>query len=206
MRVEKLEKSKRGQGCVLVHLEGGNLIRITEDELLRFGLYQGLDIAPDTVVELQKCAGRSRTRERAANMLSARPLSRRELQKRLCGKGADEEDAADAADWLERIGALDDLAYAKALVRHYSASLYGEAKLRDELYRRGVPRELWDEALAEAPEAGVTIARIVEAKTKGGALDEKGRKKLSDYLLRRGFGWSDVKAAISALGADIEEE
>lgn len=206
MRIEKIERSKHKQGRVLVHLEGGDLLRITEDELLRFDLYTGLDITAETVVELQKCAARSETRLRAANIVSARALSKRELTKRLQGKGASEEDAAAAADWLEGIGALDDLAYAKAVVRHYSASGYGAAKIRDELRRRGVARELWDEALAGAPDAGETIARVIAAKTKGRTLDEKERKKLSDMLLRRGFAWRDVKAALRALGAEIEEE
>ena len=206
MKIEKIEKSKHKQGRVLVYLEGGDLLRITEDELLHFDLYTGLDIGPDTVVELQKLAARSEARVRAANMISARALSRRELEKRLRDKGAQDEDASAAADWLEHIGALDDAAYARSVVRQYSANGYGEAKLRDELRRRGVPRELWDEALETAPPAQETIARVVAMRTKGKRPDEKERKKLSDMLLRRGFSWRDVREALRALGAEIEEE
>ena len=206
MRIEKIEKSKHKQGRVLVHLEGGDLLRITEDELLHFDLYTGLDIDPETVVELQKRAARSETRVRAANMISARALSKSELKRRLCEKGAEDGDAEAAADWLEEIGALDDLAYARAVVRHYCASGYGEAKIREELRRRGVSRELWDEALTEAPPARETIARVIDAKMRGAAPDERARKKLSDMLLRRGFAWRDVKEALNALGAEIEED
>ena len=206
MRIEKIERSKQKQGRVLVRLEGGDLLRITEDELLRFDLYTGLDITAEAVVELQQCAARSETRLRAAHIVSARALSKRELTDRLCAKGASAENAQAAADWLEGVGALDDLAYAKTVVRHYSAGGYGAARIRDELRRRGVARELWDEALAEAPDAGETIARVIAAKTKGKSLGEKAYKKLSDLLLRRGFAWRDVKAALRALGAEIEEE
>ena len=206
MKIVKIEQSKHKQGRVLVHLEGGDLLRITEDELLRFDLYTGLDISPETMVELQKYAARSDARLRAVNMISARPLSRRELQKRLTNKGAEESDAEAAADWLENIGALDDLAYAKTVVRHYSESGYGEAKLRDELRRRGVPRELWEEALSTAPDPAETLSRVIASRTKGKRLDDKGRKKLSDLLLRRGFSWRDVRAALSALGEEIPED
>ena len=206
MRIERIERSKREQGHVLVRLEGGDLLRITEDELLRFDLYTGLDITAETVVELQKRAARSETRLRAANIVSACALSKRELTRRLCGKGVSEEDAEAAADWLEGIGALDDLAYAKAVVRHYSGNGYGAAKIRDELRRRGVARELWDEALAGAPDAKETITRVIAAKTKDKTLDAKAYKKLSGALLRRGFAWRDVKAALCSLGAEIEEE
>ena len=188
-----------------MYLEGGDLLRITESELLRFGLSIGLDIDDGTVVELQQSGARSETRVRAANMISARPLSRRELVKRLREKGALESDAEAAADWLEEIGALNDADYASMLVRHYGGMGYGEAKIRDELYRRGVGRELWEYALVASPDAQETIARVIAQKTKGRALDEKGRKRLSDMLLRRGFAWRDVRAALAAYGENATE-
>ena len=206
MRIEKIERSKHRQERILVVLEGGDLLRITENELLRFGLCAGLDIDGATVVELREAAARSETRVRAANMISARPLSKRELCRKLRDKGASEGDAADAADWLEHIGALSDAAYAATLVRHYSAMGYGAAKLRDELYRRGVPKELWDEALTQAPDAETVIKRVIAQKTKGGVLDEKGRGKLFDLLLRRGFSRQEIKSALNAMGEMTEEE
>ena len=204
MRIEKIEKSKHKQERILVYLEGGDLLRITESELLHFGLYAGLDIDGETVVELKKSAARSEARVRAANMISARPLSKKELSRKLREKGAADEDADAAADWLEEIGALDDAGYAAMLVRHYSAMGYGEGRLHDELYRRGVPKELWDEAITQAPEASAVIERVIAQRTKGKPLDEKGRKRLSDMLLRRGFSWSDVKAAMNSMGERIE--
>ena len=156
-----------------MYLEGGDLLRVTESELLRFGLSIGLDIDDRTVVELQQSGARSETRVRAANMISARPLSRRELTKKLKEKGAAEADAESACDWLEELGALNDAEYAAMLVRHYGGMGYGEAKIRDELYRRGVPRELWEDALSGAPDPQETIARVIAQKTKGRVLDEK---------------------------------
>ena len=205
MKIEKIERSKHKQERVLVYLEGGDLLHVTESELLRFGLSIGLDIDNGTVIELQQSGARSETRVRAANMISARPLSRRELVKKLREKGAAESDAEAAADWLEEIGALNDADYASMLVRHYGGMGYGEAKIRDELYRRGVKRELWEDALAASPDAQETIARVIAQKTKGRALDEKGRKRLSDLLLRRGFACRDVRAALTAYGENATE-
>ena len=205
MKIEKIERSKHQQERVLVYLEGGDLLRVTESELLRFGLSIGLDIDEGTVVELRQSGARSETRVRAANMISARPLSRKELLKRLREKGALEADAEDAADWLEEIGALNDADYAAMLVRHYGGMGYGDAKIRDELYRRGVPRELWADALERSPDAKETILRVIAQKTKGRTLDERGRKRLSDMLLRRGFAWRDVRAALAEIGENTTE-
>ena len=52
MRIERLENSKHKQERVLVYLEDGTLLRITGAELLQFGLYQGLDLPPETLEEL----------------------------------------------------------------------------------------------------------------------------------------------------------
>ena len=150
MKVERIERSKHKQERVLVYLEGGDLLRITESELLRFGLCIGLDIDDRTVVELQQSGARSETRVRAANMISSRPLSRKELAKKLREKGSVEADAESACDWLEEIGALNDAEYAAMLVRHYGGMGYGEAKIRDELYRRGVMFDnLFDSSFGE---------------------------------------------------------
>ena len=164
MKIEKIERSKHKQERVLVYLEGGDLLRITESELLRFGLCIGLDIDDRTVVELQQSGARSETRVRAANMISSRPLSKKELSKKLREKGSVEADAESACDWLEEIGALNDAEYAAMLVRHYGGMGYGEAKIRDELYRRGVPRELWEDALSKLPDVltRVTTSRRME--------------------------------------------
>ena len=205
MRIERIERSKHKQERVLVYLEGGDLLRITESELLHFGLYVGLDIGPETVVQLHKCGARSETRVRAANMVSARPLSKRELARRLVQKGAAADDADAAVEYLENIGALDDAAFAAMLVRHYSAQGFGTARLRDELYRRGVPRELWDAALAETPDIQETLARVIASKTKGKPLNEKDTKRLADTLLRRGFSWSEVRSALRSAGAGLED-
>lgn len=206
MKVERIERSKHKQERVLVYLEGGDLLRITESELLHFGLYKGLDIDGETVVQLQKCGARSETRVRAANMISARPLSKSELTRRLVQKGAEAADADDAAGWLEQLGAVDDAAYAAMLVRHYTSRGYGSARIRDELYRRGVPRELWDAAMETAPDAQETLARLIASKTKGEALSPKDHKHLTDMLLRRGFSWSEVRSALRAAGVRMENE
>ena len=79
------------------------------------------------------------------------------------------------------------------------------ARIRDELYRRGVPRELWDEALETAPDAQETLACVIASKTRGKPLNEKDYKRLSDALLRRGFSWGEVKTALRTAGAALTD-
>ena len=70
MRIDRIEKSKHKQERVLVFLEGGDLLRITGAELLRFGLYKGMDIPQERVVEVQAAAQKSEVKQKAARMAS----------------------------------------------------------------------------------------------------------------------------------------
>ncbi|MBQ5584588.1 MAG: RecX family transcriptional regulator, partial [Ruminiclostridium sp.] len=110
----------------------------------------------------------------------------------------------DILDWVERIGLLNDEEYAKALVRHYQAKGYGIYKIKDELYRRQVPKDLWEEALAGMEEPSDTIRRFLEKKLKD-PQDRKQVKKVSDALIRRGFTWGQVSREMESFLRDFDD-
>ena len=203
MRVEEVKKSQRKQGRFLVRLEDGGILRVTEDELLRFGLREGLELGDEELESLRASAKASQTKAAAARMIGSRALSKQELTRRLMKKGSDAGDAQAAADWLEEIGAVDDENYAAALVRHYGGKGYGPARVREELRRRGVDRELWDGALEEMPEAAEILDHLLQKR--GDLSDPKERRRASDALLRRGFSWEQVRAALGRY-AEMEED
>ncbi len=205
MRIERIEKSKHKQERVLVFLEGGDLLRITGAELLRFGLYKGMELPEELAEELQASARQSELKQTAARMASGRMLSKKEVRQRLTKKGADDAQAEELSDWLESLGAVDDAAYAGVIVRHYGAMGYGIGRVRQELLRRGVPKELWDEALAQLPPARDAIRTLTRSRLRGKSLDRDMSRKLAAYLQRRGFSWSDIRPILNELGQDMEE-
>ena len=144
MRIEQIKESQRKKGRLLVRLEDGNVLRVTEEELLRFGLRAGMELDEETAEALQASARASAARAAAASIIGSRALSKQELTSRLVKKGNEASDAQAAADWLEDIGAVNDAAYAASLARHYGGRGYGPARVREELRRRGVDRALWE--------------------------------------------------------------
>lgn len=205
MRIREVKKSERKKGRFLVKLEDGDVLRVTEDELLRFGLRAGLELGEKEAEALRSSARASSAKAAAANMIGSRALSKKELTRRLVQKGNEESDAQAAADWLEDIGAIDDAGYAAALARHYGGKGYGPARVREELRRRGVDRALWDAAMEEMPEPEEILDQLIQKKCQGDLSDPKDRKRISDMLLRRGFPWSDVKAAMSRYTEVVED-
>ena len=206
MRIERIEASKHKRGRVLVFLADGACLKITEQELLDFGLRAGDDLNEATLAKLKEAAGVSNVKATAADIIGKRAMSRAALEKKLKEKGASEADARYAAEWLEAIGAINDADYAALLVRHYGEMGYGPARVREKLYEKGVPRELWDEALDQLPDNGEQIDRFLQSKLRGRMPDEKEKKRLTDALLRRGYSWGDVKAAWNRLGSETRED
>ena len=205
MRIEEVRKSERKKGRFLVKLEDGDILKVTEEELLRFGLRAGMELDGEALEAVRASVRASSARAAAADMIGSRALSKKELTRRLVKKGSDESDAQAAADWLEGIGAVDDAGYAAALVRHYGGKGYGPARVREELRRRGVDRELWDQALEEMPEAAEILDALIQKKCRGELSDPREKKRVGDALMRRGFPWSDVKAAMGRYAEMMED-
>lgn len=206
MQVERVEPSRHKKGRILVFLDDGACLKITEQELLDFGLRPGDELDEDTLRRLKEAAGVSNTRAAAADLIGKRAMSRRDLERKLQEKGANEAEARYAAEWLEAIGALNDAEYAAALARHYSGRGYGPARVREKLYEKGIPRELWEDALEQIPENDGQIDAFLAGKLRGREPDEKEKRRLTNALLRRGYPWGDIKAAWNRLGEETEEE
>ena len=206
MRIDELKESQHKKGRFLVKLENGDILRVTEEEILRFALRAGMELDGETLEALQASAKASSARAAAANIIGSRALSKKELTRRLVQKGNEEADAQAAADWLEDIGAVNDAGYAASLVRHYGSRGYGPARVREELRRRGVDRELWDEALEEMPDSEEILDQLIQKRCRGDLSDPKERKRTCDALMRRGFSWGEVKAAMGRYEEIIEDD
>jgi len=148
--------------------------------------------------ELQETPEQSRSRVRAVKILGSRQLSSREMEKRLVRKGESEETAQETVKWLENIGAVNDGEYAAAIVRHYSTKGYGIARIKTELHRRGINREMWDDALVslEGIETDEVTYQFLDKRLRG-SNDKTDLRRAVEALCRRGFSYEDARTAVS---------
>jgi len=144
-------------------------------------------------------------KERALAMLDRRDYSAAELRKKLVEKGEDEAEAAAAVERLTELGFVDDARYAPLVVRHYAAKGYGPRRVLQELQARGIPRELWDAAMEQMPVQDDAVDRLLRSRLKSDAPDRAELKRASDFLLRKGYGWDEIKAAVARYHAEIED-
>ena len=129
--------------------------------------------------------------ETALRALRFRDRSTAELDARLEQRGVGEAARAQALETLERIGYVDDERFARSRAERLAERGSGDALIRDDLERRGIPAELVDAALAGIESERERAARIVERRGPG--------MKTARYLAARGFG-EDALEAIVAQG------
>ena len=200
-----MEPSRHKKDRILVFLEGGELLKITKNELLHFDLRPGAELSEGVAAELKKSAALSEMKARGAQLTGSRMLSKKQVVEHLTRRGGDRAAAEDTACWLEELGAVDETGYGAAIARHYSAAGYGPGRVRQELQRRGVPRELWEELLSQLPPAEEAAQRFIRNKCKGKQLDGEGLRKLSAALQRRGFSWQEIAPVLRRLEDEIQE-
>jgi len=146
-----------------------------------------------------------RIRKRAVQLLDRRAMSAKELMDKLTQKGEDPHQAEDAVHWLVEIGLLCDASYAEQVVRHYGDRGYGRRRIQQELWRRGVSRDLWEVALETLPEERDDLDRFIQAKLRGEIPDRREEKRVADALARRGYTWDEISAGMRRYLESVEE-
>ncbi|MBQ7896551.1 MAG: regulatory protein RecX [Oscillospiraceae bacterium] len=202
MLISALKQTSPGR--VTVCFEDGKEIKSTLAVITDMRLFSGKDLDEEDQKELENSSLRSIARDRCIEMLSRRRMSRKELIDKLLRKGESEDIAEFCADWLEEKGFLDDESYAAAVARHYANKGYGAGRVRSELHRRGVERELWDEAVDNMPPVDDKLDKLVAQKLKDPE-DKDQLRKLSASLYRRGYSWEEIRSALRRHNAQTED-
>jgi regulatory protein len=197
---------KAGRFDVLVDGRYDATLSIEAIERLALGVGRTYDDVRDAVLrEVALLA----TYDRALDMLALRARSARELRRQLMRKGepADRTDAAIVR--LQSAGFLDDGAFARQFARSKAVGAgMSRRRIQQELGRRGVARQIGDEAIADVfEEEQLDERRVVEqaALKKLRSLKDLDpgtrKRRLFAFLARRGYDVDDIRHALQAIGS-----
>lgn len=189
-------------GRLTVAFDSGEEVKTTLGVVTDMRLFPGKELDDEGMWELRLLSLRALAREKALEYLSKRPMSRFELRKKLIEKGYEEDTAEYCVSWLSDNALLDDESYAAAVARHYTAKGYGVGRIKAELSKRGISRELWDDALEAAPDNCAKIDKFISSRLTDPS-DKAQVGKVSQALCRRGYSWDEIREALSRF--NIEE-
>ncbi|MBR0041143.1 MAG: regulatory protein RecX [Oscillospiraceae bacterium] len=203
MIVTALKQSSPGR--FLVEFDGAEALRSTLDAVTDARLFVGMELSDEAFEELKRASSKALDRQKALELLSRRPYSRKELRDKLLLRGIDEQSADECVAWLAERGFLDDGEYAGAVARHYSAKGYGAGRVKSELRRRGIERDQADETLAALPDNTEKLDVFISRRLKD-PNDRDSVRKISAALFRRGYSWEEIRAALRRFNSNIEED
>ena len=196
MKLESIEQTRSPQGKLRLRFDNDTTMLVFPSVIAELNLHPGIEIPESAMDSLHETCGEASARNRAVRIISAAPVSRRELQSRLVQKGETEEHAQQAVQWLDELHLLDDEELAEQIVLSGAARGYGAARIRQMLYEKRIPRELWERALEKLPPRENAIDAFLQRRFRGTKPDKKELKRATDALLRRGHSWSDIRSAL----------
>ena len=149
-------------------------------------------------------------RQKAYRLLSLRPHSVKEIEKKLREKGFPAAIIKEALEKLRELKYLDDVSFASQWARHLAVNkFWGNKKIIAGLQAKGISTGLIDDAIdaarSEMPE-DEAVALLIKKKTAGkkhGLQDIKEKKRIFLSLLGRGF---PAGLILSHLGKIPEED
>ena len=203
-RIEKLAAQPDRAGRYTVKLENGAALRLYRQTVEDFGLYPGKELSPEELQKLQKAAGEMSAKMRAVRIVSASGVTKADLEHRLVQKGENKQDAHQAVAWLDELDILDDSKVVQQVVQKRISKGYGLSRAKQALFEKRVPKEYWEDALADYPDQTEKIIEFLQARLTDNR-DEKQLRRVMDALLRRGHSYQEIRKAMNQL-ADFQED
>ena len=204
MRIESLKLTADRAGRYWVSFEDGSRLGLYRQTVEDFGLYGGKELCDEEYAALLEAAGRMSAKMRAVRIVSASSVSKRDLEERLVRKGEDPDQAREAVRWMADLHLVDDKNTAEQVVYSCAARGYGLARARQALYEKRIPREYWEDALADYPDQSDRIEAFLRQRLNADS-DQKQVKKAVDALLRRGHSYGTIRRVLNELSFDTED-
>ena len=204
MRIDSLKTTPDRAGRYYVHFSDGSTMRLYRQTVEDFALYTGKEFSDEEMDALKVAAGQMSAKMRAVRIVSASSVTKRDLEQRLVHKGESEEQAREAVEWMSDLNLLDDSRVAEQVVQRCISKGYGLQRAKQALYEKKVPKQYWEDALADYPDQSEKIEDFLRSRL-GDEYDEREVKRAIDALMRRGHSYSSIRKALNQLKLEQED-
>ena len=193
-------KKQKSFNRVNVYLDGKFGFGIDLDSFVKLNLRVEQELTEAEVGQVVKKAGFQKTYEKILKYSTLRPRSKKELTDWLKRKKIHRSIYTKLFNRLKRLELIDDYKFAQWWVSQ-RIQFRGKSTLEitQELHQKGIDRNIIKKILGESNinEDKIIVKLINKNKWRWSKYDKDLRKKkMRDYLMRRGFKWDAVKKFI----------
>ena len=198
-KITAIEVQKRTPNRVNVHLDGEFAFGLAR--IVAAWLRVGQELSEEKIEQLQVDDARERAFQQAMLFLSYRARSEAEIRKNLRKHEIPEPVIEQTLDRLRQDGLANDNQFAQAWVENRSAFRPRSRRMMAmELRQKGLTDEAVSSAIANVDDEALAYEAAQKKVSRYKGLEwNEFRKKLSDFLARRGFSYSVVAPVVTRL-------
>jgi len=209
MIIEKI--AKKDSLNVVIHFNNDEKLIINLEVFIKSGLKKGMGVSSDRFSLLVDENRKYYVKLRAVRLLARRPHSEKELRSKLYQKKYEKEMINDVIEELKEKELIDDYKFAQIFTEEkMRLKLWGEKKIKGELIKKGISRELISQVVEEKfPEGNKLNDAIILAEKKIKTLLHKNleKRKLAEriyaYLSSRGYDYETSREAVEKVLDEI---
>jgi regulatory protein len=202
-----LERQKNNPERVNVYLDGEFAFGLNEMDAVT--LRKGQQLTESEIDELRQKDAVVKAVDYAANLLSYRPRSTKEIRERLLKHSFNDVVADAAIEKLLGLGYLDDRAFARFWIEDRNRfKPLGRRALSFELRNKGIEQAIIQELLEEIVDEGdgAYEAALKRVRQMRGTTKREFKQKIGAFLQRRGFGYEAVNGALNQLIQELADD
>ena|SRR3990167_3276074 len=196
MKVTSIKQQIKNPQRVSIFVDGKYSFSLSLDELVTHKLKNDIELSTTDVKKFKKISADGKLRARALEWLLNRPHSIREFRDYLFRKKAEPEMSDTLMREFSDKGHLDEQKFAQWLIDLLKRRGKSNRAIRAELYKKGISRELANQAMANEEEDEDNRLKAIIDKKRKLPRYQKDSQKLAQYLVQQGFSWQDVKTAL----------
>lgn len=206
----KPQKKRRGRSSIFV--DNQFLIGVDNDVVLNHDLQKGREMTSLLFDEIQDEEGKQSVKSYLLKLLSRRDHSRKELYTKASRKDFAKSTINGVLDELEQKGYINNRKFAEKFSRDKNnLNSWGPLKIKVSLRRKGIPGEMAEQVITETFKninLEEQLADLITKRRKHFMREDnalKRKKKIADYLRRKGYYGSDVYQHLDSLATIVEQ-
>lgn len=201
MKITKISPQQKNVDRVSVFVDNEYRFSLFINQILDEKLKLGAELSEPDIDRLVKLSQEGKLRMRTMEWLMLRPRSVKELNDYLRRKQCDPEQVTQLVVDMQRLGYQNNDTFATWWATQRRRQQKSAHYIAQELKIKGISDETIRDALAQTDvsDNGVLIELITKKRRITRYQDDK---KLTEYLLRQGYRYADIRAAMTDLAQD----
>ena len=192
MRITAIKGQEKSKDRFSIYVDNRYCFSLTTNDLLDVKLKVGTEVGEQQIEQYKTLSEDSLMMARAYDKCLRRPHSEKEIRDYLRTKQVDEELADRIIEKCYKYKLLDDELFASKWVEHRRRANKSNRFISGELRSKGISASIVNAVLVDSDQAQLKV--LIEKKS-GRYSDER---KLIAYLQGQGYGYSDIKSALSS--------